>query len=45
MRIAVKPAKSDYHEKLAYEFDDRETDQTKAILRRAWGTCPRCQMS
>lgn len=33
LRVKVKPAKSDYHEWLTYEFDDRETDHTKAILK------------
>lgn len=33
LRVKVKPAKSDYHEWLTYEFDDRETDHAKAILK------------
>jgi len=33
LRVKVKPAKSDFHEWLTYEFDDRETDHTTAMLK------------
>ena len=33
LRVQVKPTKSDYHEWLTYEFDDRETDHATAILK------------
>ena len=33
LRVNVKPAKSEYHEWLAYEFTDRETDHATAALK------------
>jgi tetratricopeptide (TPR) repeat protein len=33
LRVNVKPAKSDYHEWLAYEFTDRETDHATVALK------------
>ena len=33
LRVKVKPAKSDYHEWLTYEFVDRKPDQTTAALK------------
>jgi hypothetical protein len=33
LRVNVKPAKSEYHEWLTYEFTDRESDHATAVLR------------
>ncbi|HVE71455.1 MAG TPA: DUF2911 domain-containing protein [Thermoanaerobaculia bacterium] len=33
LRVSVKPAKSDYHEWLTYEFTDRKTDQATVALK------------
>lgn len=33
LRVKVKPAKSDYHEFLSYEFDERKPDSTTAAMK------------
>jgi tetratricopeptide (TPR) repeat protein len=33
LRVKVKPAKSEYHEFLTYEFDERKPDQAKVALK------------